>query len=138
MVVMGWNVTLSPLEGGNVQAGFSWIITPHSGAAVLSLSGELDIAIAAELRQCMTEAISTVEPPKVVVDLKGVSFCDSSGLSVLLSGLTGAEAAGGVLVLCELHPRIKRVLNVTGLHRRFQTYDTVADAVAALPRPVAS
>ncbi|WP_049565352.1 STAS domain-containing protein [Nonomuraea sp. SBT364] len=121
-----------------MQAGFSWIITPHNGAAVLSLSGELDIAVAAELRQCMAEAIASAEPPRVVVDLKGVSFCDSSGLSVLLSGLSGAEAAGGALVLCELHPRLKRVLNVTGLHRRFQTYDTVTAAVAALPRAVAS
>jgi len=37
-----------------------------------------------------------------------------------------------------VHPRIKRVLNVTGLNRRFQTYDTVHEAVAALPQPVVS
>lgn len=138
MMVMGEMSHFLALEGGNVQAGFSWIITPHNGAAVLSLSGELDIAVAAELRQCMTEAIASVAPPRVVVDLKGVSFCDSSGLSVLLSGLSGAETAGGLLVLCEAHPRIKRVLNVTGLHRRFRTYDTVPAALAALPRPVVS
>ncbi len=118
-----------------MQAGFSWIITPYSGAAVLSLSGELDLATAAELRHSMAAAIGSTAPPRVVVDLKAVAFCDSSGLSELLTALGGAEAAGGILVLCELHPRIKRVLNVTGLNRRFQTYDTVQDAVAALPEP---
>ncbi|MGN9782603.1 STAS domain-containing protein [Nonomuraea sp. ZG12] len=126
------------MEGGDVQAGFSWIITPHSGAAVLSLSGELDLATAAELRHCMAEAIASTVPPRVVVDLKAVAFCDSSGLSELLAALGGAEAAGGTLVLCEVHPRIKRVLNVTGLNRRFQTYDTVQEAVVALPEPVVS
>ncbi len=121
-----------------MQAGFSWIITPYDGAAVLSLSGELDIATAAELRHCMAEATASVHPPKVVVDLKAVGFCDSSGLSVLLTALSGAEAAGGVLVLSEVHPRIKRVLSVTGLHKRFQVYDTVQEAVTALPEPVTS
>lgn len=121
-----------------MQPGFSWVITPHDGAAVLSLSGELDIATTAELSRCMAEAIAVTTPPRVVVDMKGVAFCDSSGLSVLLSALAGAEAAGGTLVLSDLHPRIARVLNVTGLIRRFRVHDTVQEAIAALPRAITS
>jgi len=121
-----------------VQPGFSWLITPNGGAAVLSLMGELDISTSAECARAMAEAIASTEPARVVVDMKGVEFCDSSGLSVLVSALTGAEASGGVLVLCELHPRVQRVLGITGLHRRFRTYDTVPEAVAALPRPITS
>jgi len=126
------------LEGGDVQPGFSWIITPYVGATILSLAGDLDLAAEVEMRHCMAEAISGAEPPRVVIDLKSVSFCDSTGLSALLTALSGAEAAGGVLVLSEVHPRIRRVLAITGLHRRFTSYGTVEEAIAALPRPVAS
>ncbi|MDA0633254.1 STAS domain-containing protein [Nonomuraea sp. MCN248] len=126
------------LEGGDVHPGFSCVITPVDGATVLSLSGELDIATAAECGRGLAEAVASSEPARVVVDMKGVEFCDSSGLSVLISALTGAEASGGVLVLCELHPRIRRVLTLTGLSRRFRTYDTVPEAIAALPRPITS
>ncbi|GAA4506467.1 MULTISPECIES: anti-sigma factor antagonist [Nonomuraea] len=121
-----------------MQPGFSWIITPNGGAAVLSLSGELDIATAAECGRCMAEAIASTEPAKVVVDMKGVEFCDSSGLSVLIAAASGAEASGGVLVLCELHPRVQRVLDVTGLTKRFRSYGTVQEAIAALPKPITS
>jgi len=121
-----------------VQPGFSWVITPSRGAAVLTLSGELDIATAPECGRCLTEAIASTQPARVVVDMKGVEFCDSSGLSVLVTALSGAEASGGDLVLCELHPRVQRVLDVTGLSRRFRSYGTVQEAIAALPRPITS
>ncbi|WP_376773369.1 STAS domain-containing protein [Streptosporangium album] len=44
-------------------------------------------------------------PPRVVVDTEGLTFCDSSGLSVLIGALRGMRDAGGQLVLSGVRGR---------------------------------
>jgi anti-sigma B factor antagonist len=117
------------------RSGFSCGITLWGDAVVVSLAGELDISCAAHLRRGMVRALASMESPHVVVDLRGVGFCDSSGLSILVSAAHSAEAKGGRLELSGLQPRMTRVLSITGLNRRFRTFDTVADAVSSASPP---
>lgn len=121
-------------KGGQVeQADFSCVIRQSENTAVLSLSGELDLMSSAELRQGIAEAISSGAPACVVIDLAELAFCDSSGLNALIFAVNSVEAAGGRLVLSGTQGRIARLFSVTGLNRRFQSYDTVGEAMAALP-----
>jgi anti-anti-sigma factor len=117
------------------RSGFSCGITLWGDAVVVSLAGELDISCAAHLRRGMVRALASMESPHVVVDLRGVGFCDSSGLSILVSAAHSAEAKGGRLELSGLQPRMTRVLSITGLNRRFRTFDTIADAVGVRDLP---
>jgi anti-sigma B factor antagonist len=114
------------------RTGFSSVITRHDGATVVNLAGELDIATAADLRQALTDAVSGDEPPRVVIHLEGVDFCDSTGLSVLISALNGAEAAGGRVLLSGVRARMTRLFTMTGLTKRFEIRDTADDAVQEL------
>jgi anti-sigma B factor antagonist len=81
---------------------------------VLKPSGEIDIQtsplLADKLRSVLDQGFSSV-----VVDLGAVTFLDSTGLSVLVTGLKQCRAAGGDFRLTDPQPNVRRVLEITGL-----------------------
>jgi anti-sigma B factor antagonist len=66
----------------------------------------------------------------VVLDLSGVSFCDSAGLNVLLGAWRQADASGAVLVLACVPGPLRRILEMTGTDQVLRVFDTVTDAEA--------
>lgn len=68
---------------------------------------------------------------KVVVDLGKVNWMNSSGLGILISGLTTVRNAGGDLKLAAITDRIQSLLMITKLLTVFDTYETVEEAVAS-------
>ncbi|WP_370270544.1 STAS domain-containing protein [Streptomyces sp. V4I8] len=66
----------------------------------------------------------------IVLDLSGVSFCDSAGLNVLLGAWKQANASGAVLVLACVPEPLGRILEMTGANQLLRVYDTVAEAEA--------
>ncbi len=66
----------------------------------------------------------------IVVDLKNATWMNSSGLGMLITGLTTARSSGGDLFLAQLSERIRRPLEVTKLDSVFSIYDTVDEAIA--------
>ncbi|MBO2465080.1 STAS domain-containing protein [Actinomadura violacea] len=83
----------------------------------IALSGELDIASAPSLRERLRVALIDAGP-HVVIDLSGVTFCDVSGLALLI-GARRRTGPGGTLVLAGARPQLVRLLHVTGLDRAF-------------------
>ncbi len=80
--------------------------------AVLTLVGELDAETAGRL-QSHLEAVDPAE--RLVVDLSGLGFVDSSGLRVIISAHQRHETAGGRLLVRAPSQRVARILQVTGL-----------------------
>jgi anti-sigma B factor antagonist len=68
---------------------------------------------------------------KVVVDLSGVSWMNSSGLGILIGGLTTMRNADGDLKLAGTTDKVQNLLMVTKLITIFESYDTVEEAVAS-------
>ncbi|MFJ3583206.1 STAS domain-containing protein [Streptomyces sp. NPDC090127] len=99
---------------------------PQPGSVVLSLAGELDHDTADTLRTALEERNGAV---RIVVDCEGLSFCDSTGLNVLLRARLQALEAGGRLELAGLHPPVSRMFEITGARTVFQVYDNVAEAL---------
>lgn len=83
------------------------------GATVVSVQGEVDLASADELRDVLHEALGT--SPEVTVDLTELTFIDSSGLSALVDAHRHARDVGGVLVLRNPTPMLRRLLDITKL-----------------------
>jgi anti-anti-sigma factor len=54
-------------------------------------------------------------PPRIILDLSGVTFCDSQGLGTLVSLSQKARMVQSVLVLTNIGDFLSRVLDVTGL-----------------------
>ncbi|QKG24308.1 STAS domain-containing protein [Actinomadura verrucosospora] len=99
----------------------------HAGHTLIALGGELDIASAPSLRERLRVALIDAGP-HVVIDLSGVTFCDVSGLALLI-GARRRIGPGGTLVLAGPRPQMVRLLHVTGLDRAF----AVRPAGGALP-----
>jgi len=67
----------------------------------------------------------------VVVDLSRVNFMNSSGLGMLIGGLTTMRNAGGDLRICSATEKIESLLMITKLITVFQHFKTLDEAVAS-------
>ena len=102
----------------------------QDGYAVAELSGELDISSASDLRKRLFD-ILTDQASNLILDLSGLGFIDSTGLSVLVAADRRAEELGGSFSLVGLQKIVARVLHVTSLDRHFPIFPTVEDAILA-------
>ncbi|WP_307798094.1 STAS domain-containing protein [Actinoplanes flavus] len=101
-------------------------------AVVVTVHGTLDMDSAPLLAARLDEALDRPEP-RVVVDIAGVGFCDSIGLSTFVLGHSRARASGGWLRLAGPGEFLERLLDTVGLIRLIGVYPSVADAVADRP-----
>jgi anti-sigma B factor antagonist len=82
------------------------------------LLGELDMSTAPQLREELLRLVSD-GATTVTVDLSELAFVDSTGLSVLITGLKRLRQQGGDLALRSPTPGTRRVLEITGLTEVF-------------------
>lgn len=82
--------------------------------AVVSLAGEIDLSSATRLSGTVTELLVD-PPPRVVLDMADVTFCDSQGLGTLVVLSRKASMAQSCLVLTNVGDFLLRVLDITGL-----------------------
>ena len=97
-------------------------------AAVLLLSGEVDVAASGAVRARVDESAAGT----LVVDLSAVTFVDSSGLRELLRARMECERRNGRLVLAGVPPVLQRLLDLTGTSSMFAVTPTVDEALAGL------
>lgn len=98
-------------------------------AVVVRLTGELDLYNAHEVRNALVEQAAG-EPARVVVDLSGVEFIDSTALGVLIEARTKL-ANRRAFLLAAPAVETRRALEISGLDRHFGLHDSVDDALGA-------
>lgn len=86
-------------------------IDREEDAAVISLSGELDLSVAKELDGCIRDVEET-EVSRIVMDLSDLSFIDSTGLEVLMNAKRRSHS-GRLSFTPSRHDGVARVLSVT-------------------------
>lgn len=101
----------------------------ETGVTVLSPTGRLDVAGAPALRDAIAE-IPKEGPPRVVIDLEGVSFVDSTGLGSVIAALKVLRSIQGELRLAAPNQQARVVLELTTLDRVFPYYASVEEALA--------
>ncbi|MFB9234964.1 STAS domain-containing protein [Plantactinospora siamensis] len=85
-----------------------------SDEVILGLAGEIDMLTATRLSAVVNEALAD-PPPRIVLDLAGVTFCDSQGLGTLVVLSRKASHAQSLLILTNVGDFLLRVLDITGL-----------------------
>ncbi|UNO38417.1 STAS domain-containing protein [Streptomyces sp. MST-110588] len=85
---------------------------------VLEIVGDLDHARADELRDLVT-GLDLKPGQRLVLDLAGMEFCDSSGITALLAARNHATAARAGLALAAVPANTLRVLRIVGLDQVF-------------------
>ena len=86
------------------------------GKAVVTLSGELDIASSGSAFRCVRDVIDRHHVP-VIVDLADLTFCDAHGLGTLVRMSNYAGKGGCPLQLASPAPHLLKIMRITGLDR---------------------
>jgi anti-sigma B factor antagonist len=113
--------------GGSAVVDFDVAVRRDRDGAVVTVSGEIDVYSAPQLRQALVDVIST-DARDVTVDLDGVSFMDSSGLGVLVGAWKRVRATDGSLRLVCSRELILKTFRITGLTKVFSIYPSMAEA----------
>jgi len=98
-------------------------------SVVVTVRGNLDIDATPVVGTTLDQVLDRPQP-HVVVDLSGVEFCDSTGLSAFVVGHKRAVAAGGWLRLAAASAWLQSLMETVGLSRTLAVYPSVADALA--------
>lgn len=89
----------------------------HNRILTASLAGEIDHHSARGLMAELDRAIDELLPRRLILDLSGVSFMDSSGIAVLLRTWRKLEELDGTLEVVKAPPQCARVLRAAGVER---------------------
>lgn len=98
--------------------------------AVLEVKGEVDIYTAPRLRERLIDLVEGGRH-RVLVDLEGVGFMDSTGLGALVSGLKRVREHEGEMVLVCTRDPVLKILTITGLDKVFAIHRSVEAATAS-------
>jgi anti-anti-sigma factor len=129
-VFAGWSISDGTFLTGDSGASQTTNQSPvDPGAdlpdehALVVLTGELDMASAPQLSARLAE-LAEEKVKHVVIDLSGLGFIDSSGLSLLLSEHKRVDALGGELIILSPGRQARRVFELTGLDLVFNIRPT--------------
>jgi anti-sigma B factor antagonist len=101
----------------------------RDGWKVVSAAGEIDVVTAPTIR---TEVVNLVTggSTDIVLDFDRVDFIDSFGLGVMVGALKRVNSHGGRLRIVVGEPRVRGVLELTGIDRVLDLYDSLDAALA--------
>ncbi len=102
----------------------------QGSATVLRLSGEVDLNSSPELRAQLLEVMEA-QPARLVLDLRGLLYMDSSGLGTLVDLKRRTEQRNTPLVLVGVQPRVRSLLEITRLNTFFRIVDSIEQACQA-------
>ncbi|MFC6076047.1 STAS domain-containing protein [Microbispora bryophytorum] len=114
--------------------GLTVSLQPHtSGPHLLVVAGDLDHHTTPRLRAALEE-VKFGPDADLVIDLSGLTFCDSTGIATLVAAHQRAADAGAALFLAGLDADIARVFQIMGLDQLLSFYDSPEEAVRALSK----
>jgi anti-sigma B factor antagonist len=99
------------------------------GITVVAPTGRLDVAGAPVLKEAIVDPAKNGQP-KVVIDMEGVSFVDSTGLGSVIAALKRIRNRQGELRLAAPNQQVRVVLELTTLDKVFPYFATLEEALA--------
>jgi len=108
--------------------------TASSGTHVLDVRGEIHLSTAPRFAQCLQEMLDRGNT-RIVLDLSGVEFIDSTGLSVLLTGLRRVTQLQGRMAIVCANPTVLRLFQITSLDETFDIFRERSAAFAHVAGP---
>ena len=111
-----------PSLGTAAVSAITFSVEQDAGRTVVALEGELDIAAVTQVEPEL-DRIERGEPPLLVLDLRGVTFLDSSGIRMILAADARAREGARRLILIRGPEPVHRVFELALLDRRLEFVD---------------
>ncbi len=97
---------------------------------VLSLEGEIDLHVSPRVSISLRQMIEK-KPKRLVVNLSGVTYLDSSGLAVLIEAMQNVEKYGGEFALAGMQETVRSIFEIARLDQVFHIFTDVDSALVA-------
>ena len=117
---------MSTLGDGGVRPGTLQVRAELDADALIALSGELDLGTVPQLEAELEKAEASSPAGTLVLDLRELSFMDSSGLRVILMAAERAKGTGRRFTLVRGPETVNRVFEVTGTDEHLEIVDDPA------------
>ncbi len=90
---------------------------------VVQLSGSLDSTQSQEFKQSISEIVNREDYVKVLlIDLRNLTFMDSSGLGALVLAFKALRSAGKRMVICSINEQVRILFELTGMDKVFEIF----------------
>jgi anti-sigma B factor antagonist len=106
-----------------VPSDFRVEVNTEGRAAIFTVSGELDLASSPSLEAEFERVLGT-DSEQLVLDLRGLEFMDSTGLSIIVKAHQRLTQDGRTLYLIRGPQQVQRLLDLTGVAERIQLVDS--------------
>ncbi|MEU9919244.1 STAS domain-containing protein [Streptomyces sp. NPDC051001] len=107
----------------------SIVDTSSEGIRILTLVGEIDYDTCETLRQALDVPAAT-PPPRLVIDMRRVTFMDSTGINLFISAHQSATDAGGWIRLAAPTSPVMRTIQIVGLNALIDCHATLREALS--------
>jgi len=125
-----------PITDFRIEVG---AVTGLPDGALVSFNGPID-ARSVTVFESQMDALRKRHYRRFVLQMEEVRYINSSGLAYLINMVDAVQAAGGALVLYNVQPKVKVILESMGLIELLRVFPSKAAAVrelkAAIPAPV--
>ena len=100
-------------------------------ATIVDVSGNIDMSNSPEVRKVLLRELRVKDVSRVLLNLSGVAYIDSSGVASLVEGLKASRETGSRFILFGLNEAAREVLKISRLLKLFEVYDDESQAIAA-------
>ncbi len=97
---------------------------------IVYLEGRLDVSVANEVEEGLSDLIDTNGYKKVLLNMAGVEYMSSSGFRACISTLRKLNSLEGVMKICNIKPSVKRIFDVIELTSLFDIYESEEKAMS--------
>jgi anti-sigma B factor antagonist len=103
-------------------------IIEYKGKKIIEIAGDVDLYSSPDLREALIGFIGS-KIPSLYINLKAVTYIDSSGIATFVEGLKGMKSYGGRLHFFEIPNGIMEIFRFSKLERVFEIYGNIDDAI---------
>ncbi|NLL30959.1 MAG: anti-sigma F factor antagonist [Clostridiales bacterium] len=99
---------------------------------IVTLMGELDHHSAEEVRVKIDDRIDRDNIKKVILNFKGVTFMDSSGIGVVIGRYKKMQNRDGKLCVAEINKSVGKVFEISGIYKIINIHNSLDEAVESI------
>ena len=91
---------------------------------ILEVVGDVDLYNVGELKEAVFGLLDSEDVPSLILDMKGISYMDSSGIGALVASQKKIKSKGGKFAMMNLKEDVLNILKLATLDQFFKIYDS--------------
>lgn len=111
-----------------MQLGFKLI----NRTLIVNMSGEIDHHTSQDIRNTIDEHIDRENAKNVIFDFSNVTFMDSAGIGIIIGRYKKVSPYGGKVAIAGARPHIKRMLEISGVLKICQMFESINETLISM------